>query len=149
MSINNYFQCEFSALSENEALARSVVSAFAIPLDPTLDELSDLRTAVSEAVTNAIIHGYKDYEGEIPPVKMSCLLTDANEIVVCVEDFGCGIKDIQQARQPMYTSLPELERSGLGFTIMESFTDKLEVVSEAGKGTKITMTKSFGAASEG
>ncbi len=133
----NKMKIEFDSKSTNEAFARVVVAAFAAQLDPTLEELTDLKTAVSEAVTNAIIHGYEQRQGVI---YMECVLYDS-EIKVVVEDKGVGIEDIDKARIPAYTTKPELERSGLGFSIMESFTDGLEIESSKGKGTRITMRK--------
>ncbi len=157
MNATNRLEVEFPAKSENEALARAVVSAFAVQLDPNLDELSDLKTAVSEAVTNAIIHGYRESASsssiEDQPVesygtiKMECLLYQ-DGIEISITDYGCGISDIEQAKQPMYTSAPELERSGMGFTIMESFMDKLEVHSEVGLGTTVKLFKTFGSLSQ-
>lgn len=156
MDNTNFFQCEFSARSQNEALARAVVTAFVIPLDPTVEELSDLRTAVSEAVTNSIIHGYRqdgcreeETAEKTPMIRLVCEYCRQRTVKITIEDFGRGIQDVALARQPMFTSAPELERSGLGFTIMESFMDSLEVVSEVGKGTKIVMTKSFLVPAEG
>ncbi len=133
----NKMKIEFDSKSTNEAFARVVVAAFAAQLDPTLEELTDLKTAVSEAVTNAIIHGYEQRQGVI---YMACVLYDS-ELKVVVEDKGVGIEDIDKARIPAYTTKPELERSGLGFSIMESFTDGLEIESSKGKGTRITMRK--------
>lgn len=125
--------------SQNEAFARVVVASFASQLDPTIEELADIKTAVSEAVTNAIIHGYEDQKGT---VLIECSIKD-NEIEIIVEDHGKGIEDIEQARLPLYTSKPELERSGMGFTVMETFMDTVEVTSEQGVGTKVRMVKKF------
>lgn len=136
---NNYMKLEFMNKSRNEAFARVVVSAFAAQLDPTIEEISDIKTAVSEAVTNAIIHGYEDSEGMV--VIESWIKDDRIEIVV--SDNGNGIEDIEKALEPFYTSKPELERSGMGFTVMETFMDSLEVFSESEKGTKVKMTKTF------
>ena len=127
----------FPSKSINEGLARSGAAAFASQLDPTLDELGDIRTAVSEAVTNAIVHGYKDEIGE---VVMTMKLFEGDEIEIVISDKGCGIPDIDQARQPLYTT-GGAERSGMGFTIMESFMDSLKVRSAEGKGTTVTMRK--------
>lgn len=140
----NRLSAEFCAKSCNEGLARSIVSAMAVQIDPTLDELSDIITAVSEAVTNCIIHGYG--KSELPRdkclIKMDCLLyRDAMEVIIA--DAGCGIEDIEKAKEPLYTSSPETERSGMGFTIMESFSDHFEVKSEVGKGTVIKLFKIF------
>jgi stage II sporulation protein AB (anti-sigma F factor) len=125
--------------SQNEAFARVTVAAFAAQLDPTIEELSDVKTAVSEAVTNSIIHGYENTAGIII---IKAELKD-NVINVEIQDFGKGIENIEIAKQPLFTSKPELERSGMGFTVMESFRDSLVVESELGKGTKIFMSKTF------
>ena len=140
----NRLHAEFCAKSCNEGLARSIVSAMAVQIDPTLDELSDIITAVSEAVTNSIIHGYGSSKQPRDKclILMDCLLyQDAIEVVIA--DRGCGIEDIDKAREPLYTSSPEMERSGMGFTIMESFTDHFSVESEVGKGTVIKLYKVF------
>lgn len=135
----NEVKLEFSSKSNNEAFARVVAAALVSQLDPTLEELADIRTAVSEAVTNAIIHGYENKEGS---VKMNCkLYKDSIEIVI--SDEGKGIEDVELARQPLYTSKPDMERSGMGFTVMESFMDKVDVFSEVGKGTTVTMIKTL------
>ena len=136
----NIMEVKFSAKSENESLARVIVASFAAKLDPTIDELSDIKTAVSEAVTNAIIHGYEEDETKF--VHMRCELTE-NTIKVVVEDYGKGIEDIEEAKQPMFTSKPELERSGMGFSFMESFMDDMQVASIVGEGTKVIMTKTI------
>jgi len=132
-------QLDFVSKSENESFARVVVAAFASQLDPTLDELADIKTAVSEAVTNSIIHGYEDTTGII---RINSKLYD-DRIVISVQDWGKGIEDIELARQPLWTSKPELERSGMGFTIMENFMDELMVESTPGKGTVVTMVKNI------
>ena len=129
---------EFESRSQNEGFARVAVSAFVSQLDPTIEEIADVKTAVSEAVTNSIIHGYEnDKKGIIKIESTIC----GKEVTITVKDYGNGIDNIDQAREPLYTSRPDLERSGMGFTVMESFMDTLEVESEKGKGTKITMTK--------
>ena len=133
----NYIIFEFLSRSANEGFARSAVAAFAAQLDPTLEELGDIKTAVSEAVTNAIVHAYPDTLGKIV-VKAKIL--DGNILEVTVRDWGKGIADVEQARQPLYTTGGE-ERSGMGFTIMESFMDKLTVRSSEGKGTRVTMRR--------
>lgn len=123
--------------SENERFARTVCAAFLLELDPTLEEMSEIKTAVSEAVTNAIIHGYNSDDGEV-------IITgelSGRTVTYTVTDTGCGIEDINKAREPLYTGKPEGERSGMGFSIMEAFMDELKVESEPGKGTKITMSK--------
>lgn len=133
----NYMKLEFLSKSSNESFARVVVAAFASQLDPTLEELSDIKTAVSEAVTNSIIHGYEFGEG-IVTVEST---TFDNEIEIIIRDKGKGIGDIKMAMEPFYTSKPDLERSGMGFTVMETFMDELSVESINGEGTKITLRK--------
>lgn len=135
----NEMKLEFLSKSNNEAFARIAVAAFASQLDPTLEELADIKTAVSEAVTNCIIHGYEDTEGI---VKIECQIYD-NTIEIEISDSGKGIEDIKIAREPLYTSKPNLERSGMGFTIMESFMDEMKVESILGMGTKVTMKKAI------
>ena len=133
----NEMKLEFISKSSNEAFARITVAAFAAQLDPTVEELADIKTAVSEAVTNCIIHGYEDTQGI---VKIVGHLKE-NEILLEISDKGKGIEDITMAREPLYTTKANLERSGMGFTIMESFMDSMEVESIVGLGTKITMRK--------
>ncbi len=133
----NEMKLEFISKSNNEAFARISVAAFAAQLDPTIEELADIKTAVSEAVTNCIIHGYEDKEGMI---KIICKIL-GNSITIEISDTGKGIEDIEMAKKPLYTSKPNLERSGMGFTIMESFMDEMQVESIIGLGTKITMKK--------
>ena len=135
--IENYVTLEFLSRSSNEGFARVAAAGFAAQLDPTLDELGDIKTAVSEAVTNAIVHGYPDQLGRIA-VKLKLLPNNTLEITV--RDWGRGIADIQQARQPLFTTGGQ-ERSGMGFTIMESFMDRLTVKSAPGKGTTVSMRK--------
>lgn len=135
----NYMKLEFLSKSSNESFARVVVAAFASQLDPTLEELSDIKTAVSEAVTNAIIHGYEYREGLV--IVESKI--EGNEIEVVIKDKGMGITNIDQALEPFYTSKPDLERSGMGFTVMETFMDKLEIESVKGQGTCVKMRKRF------
>lgn len=135
----NYMKLEFISKSSNESFARVVVAAFASQLDPTIEEISDIKTAVSEAVTNAIIHGYEYGEGM---VVVEARLEN-NRIEITVEDFGKGIEDIDKAMEPFYTSKPNLERSGMGFTVMETFMDELKVESQVNKGTKVWMAKTF------
>ena len=134
---DNEMKLEFLSKSSNEAFARIAVAAFVAQLDPTIEELADIKTAVSEAVTNCIIHGYEEQYGII---KIVCKLF-ANSIEIEISDEGKGIEDINKAKEPLYTSKPDLERSGMGFTIMESFMDELRVESILGIGTKITMKK--------
>lgn len=135
----NEMKIEFISKSSNESFARITVAAFAAQLDPTVEELADIKTAVSEAVTNCIIHGY---ENEIGIVKIIAKLRE-NEITIEISDKGKGIEDIEMAKEPLYTTKPNLERSGMGFTIMESFMDTMEVESIVGLGTKIKMTKTI------
>lgn len=134
---NNEMKLEFLSKSNNEAFARISVAAFAAQLDPTIEELADIKTAVSEAVTNAIIHGYEEREGII---KLVCRINN-NSIIIEISDSGKGIENIEKAKEPLYTSKPNLERSGMGFTIMENFMDEVNVESIVGIGTKITMKK--------
>lgn len=140
--MNNVMKTEFSALAENEAFARALAAAFVMPLDPTVEELTEIKTAVSEAVSNSIIHGYRDCEDRIAAkVSMECAMYDGGKIVITVEDQGIGIKDVKQAMEPMFSTGDSEERSGMGFTVMESFTDKLKVRSEEGRGTTVIMIK--------
>ena len=136
----NRMKLEFMSDSRNERFARSVASAFVLELDPTLQELSEIKTAVSEAVTNAVIHGYRNVSGT---VTMEGIILD-NTVELTISDKGEGICDIDKAMEPMYTGAPEDERSGLGFTIMQTFMDELEVTSTPGRGTKVTMRKKIG-----
>ncbi len=128
---------EFSSQSENEGFARVAVGAFIAGLNPTVDELADIKTAVSEAVTNAIIHGYDQKEGK---VWITCEI-DGQDVEICVIDNGKGISDIDKAREPLYTTKPDLERSGMGFTFMEAFMDEVWVASAVNQGTRVTMKK--------
>ena len=137
--MNNNMRLEFNAISENEKFARTAVAAFVTQLNPTLDEIEDIKAAVSEAVTNAIIHGYKDSCGT---VVVSCVMTE-NTVEIVISDKGCGIENIELARTPLYTCAEDSERSGLGFTVMETFMDNVTVESDFGKGTTVTLTKSF------
>lgn len=138
--MKNEMRVEFDAKSINEGFARVAVAAFMTQLNPTLDEIADVKTAVSEAVTNAIIHGYESKEGK---VYVSCILEE-DTAVVTVEDKGVGMEDIKRAMEPFYTTKPELERSGMGFAFMEAFMDEIRVESQVGNGTKVTMTKKIG-----
>lgn len=138
--MENYMKISFPAKSCNEAFSRAVVGAFATQLDPTCEELADIKTAVSEAVTNSIIHGYDGRKGE---VEIVCKITGC-KIIVIITDQGRGIDDIELAMQPLYSGNPSEERSGMGFTVMESFMDTLDVKSQLGIGTTITMTKNIG-----
>lgn len=134
----NFMTLQFAAKSENESFARVTVAAFMSQLDPTLDELTDMKTVVSEAVTNAIIHGYENDPNGV--ITIQARIED-DMIVISIEDLGRGIDNLEQARQPLYTSKPELERSGMGFTIMENFMDHIEVETGNNRGTIVTMTK--------
>lgn len=136
--ILNEVKFSFPSRSENESFARMAVSGFVSQLDPQIDELSDIKTAVSEAVTNCIVHGYKNTLGI---VTMTARLLVGNEVYIKITDKGCGIEDIEAAMTPLYTSAPDQDRAGLGFTIMESFMDSLSVKSKLGKGTSVTMRK--------
>lgn len=133
----NECRVRFPSLSANEAYARAVVSAFVSQCDPTLPDLNDLRTAVSEAVTNCIVHAYRDRIGEIA---LHMRLYENGLVRITVRDHGCGIADVQKAREPLFTTGGE-ERSGLGFSVMESFTDRLKVQSKLGRGTTVTLEK--------
>ncbi len=133
----NEMKLEFLSKSNNEAFARISVAAFASQLDPTIEEMADIKTAVSEAVTNSIVHGYENMNGM---VKIICKIF-ANCIEIEISDTGKGIENVEMARKPLYTSKPNLERSGMGFTIMESFMDEVSVESVFGLGTKVTMKK--------
>ena len=138
MSINNNeMKSEFKSKSVNESFARITVAAFVSQLDPTVEEIADIKTAVSEAVTNAVVHAYKDMEGI---VKINTKIED-NKIIIEVIDSGQGIENIEEAKKPLFTSKEGEERSGMGFTIMESFMDELNVESVIGLGTKVTMVK--------
>jgi stage II sporulation protein AB (anti-sigma F factor) len=138
VSIVNEMRLDFLAVPENEAFARMAISAFMLPLNPTLEQLGDVKTSVSEAVTNAIIHGYGLKSGT---VRMKASLSDEGELTVDVIDNGCGIEDIEKARQPFFTTMQGGERSGMGFTVMESFMDEVVVYSEVGRGTTVRMRK--------
>lgn len=138
MSSRNEMTVSFTARSENESFARMTIAAFAAQLDPTLEQLSDIKTAVSEAVTNAIIHGY---DSDMRGIVTMTATVDKEMLYITINDDGAGIEDVELAREPLFTSKPELERSGMGFTIMESFMDRCEVISEPGKGTMVVMAK--------
>ena len=137
MKFDNYMTVDFPSKSSNEAFARSVVACFAAQMDPTLEELGDIRTAVSEAVTNCIVHAYPEKLGNIT---LRCRILKDNVLDIVVKDRGVGIADIEQARRPTYTTGGN-DRSGMGFTIMESFMSSLEITSEAGKGTTVHMRR--------
>lgn len=139
MKKKNEITFVFDSCSENESLARTVMAAFIARMDPTLEELSDVKTAVSEAVTNAIIHGYEGGEGKITIHSW----IEGNVVRIEVSDKGVGIPDIDKAMEPLYTTKPEMERSGMGFAFMEAFMDELEVVSSEGEGTTVSMRKTI------
>ncbi|WP_352399019.1 anti-sigma F factor [Anaerotignum sp.] len=139
MEYQNEFRVFFAAKSQNEALARIMTAAFLSQYDPTLSEITDVKTAVSEAVTNAIIHGYEEKHGD---VELFCGYKDG-KVYIEVADKGLGIVDVNRAREPLYTSKPELERSGMGFTIMETFMEEVRVESKQGEGTRIFMEKTL------
>jgi stage II sporulation protein AB (anti-sigma F factor) len=141
MKTLNEFKCVFPAVSDNEALARAALSAFLIQADPTAQELADLRTVISEGVTNAIVHGYRGTSGE---VSLCLRMLPGRVLYIRISDKGCGIPDVSRAMEPLYTSAPEEERAGLGFAIMQTFTDSLLVRSEPGHGTTLTMRRRLG-----
>ena len=136
----NEIKVIFDSCSENESFARMVISAFVARLDPTLEELAGIKTAISEAVTNSIIHGYGGGKGDIEMYGR----IDDREVTVEVVDFGVGIENIEKAMEPMFTTRPDIDRSGMGFAFMEAFMDELQVESEPGKGTRIVMKKRLG-----
>lgn len=138
--VTNQVEMKFDAKSVNESFARMAVTAFMAEMNPTLDEMEDVKTAVSEAVTNAIIHGYHD---ETKQVDMLCKRED-NKLTVMIEDSGVGIADVEQAKQPFYTTKQDEERSGMGFAFMEAFMDEMEVTSRVGIGTRVVMVKYIG-----
>lgn len=141
MRYSNDMKIQFPNKSSNEGFARVAVAAFAAQLDVTVEELADIKTAVSEAVTNAIVHGYENLKGYIT---VECRI-DGGTVEITVSDSGHGIPDVEKARQPLYTSRPELERSGMGFTVMETFMDEVSVTSALGVGTTVVMKKKISA----
>ncbi|TFE03135.1 anti-sigma F factor [Jeotgalibacillus salarius] len=140
--MKNKLTCNFSSISENEGLARMIAASFIAQYDPTLGELSDIKTVVSEAVTNAIIHGYNEEGFHEVCMRLSI---DNRILTIEIEDQGKGINEVDQAMQPLYTSRPDMERSGMGFTIMEHFMDKVEVHSSQSRGTVVKMVKQLSA----
>jgi len=138
MNYRNQMKLEFSSRSENEAFARVAVASFISQLDPTMDELTDIKTVVSEAVTNAIIHGYDNRPDGVVCIEAEI---EDDQVSIVIQDRGRGIEDLELARTPLYTSKPDLERSGMGFTIMENFMDRVDVESAPGQGTRVTMVK--------
>jgi len=135
--MKNTMRLLFDAYSSNEAFARTAVAAFVMQLDPTLEEISDIKTALSEAVTNAIVHGYEDASGI---VEVECSIEERT-VSIRIADTGRGIEDVQKAMEPLYTTKPDAERSGMGFTVMEAFMDSVEVCSTPGEGTTVSMEK--------
>lgn len=146
MRIMNEMRLDFPSLPENESFARMVISAFMVPLNPTIEEMADVKTAVSEAVTNSIVHGYREKPGT---VRMHAVYRDDGVILIDVSDRGCGIEDVKKAREPFYTTLDGEERSGMGFTVMESFMDGVEVQSAAGHGTTVRLIKQLDVREDG
>lgn len=140
MNYNNRMKLEFLNKSENESFARVAVAAFVSQIDPTVEELVEIKTALSEAVTNSIIHAYKKCDEGI--IELYCTIKK-NIIEITIQDHGIGIEDIKKAREPLYTSKPEQERSGMGFTVMETFMDEVEVQSIPGEGTKVNLKKTI------
>ena len=134
----NEVKCSFLSHSQNESLARSIVTGFMLPIDPDVDELADIRCAVSEAVTNCIVHAYR---GTIGIVSLVVRFYSDRTLKITVSDKGCGIEDVEKAKKPLYTTAPDEDRCGMGFSIMESFSDKLYVTSKLGGGTKVTITR--------
>lgn len=133
----DYMKLIVKSKSENESFVRATVAAFASRMNPTLEEVSDIQTAVSEAVTNCIVHGYKDIKGEIEVIAS----INKNTLTIKINDLGKGIENIEEARRPFFSTVPQEERSGMGFTIMETFMDKVEVISQIDVGTRVTLTK--------
>ena len=131
---DNKIKIEFESKSQNEGFARVAIAAFVSQLDPTIEEITDVKTAVSEAVTNSIIHGYENKKDGIVVIEA---MLSGNDITIIISDNGKGIKDVSQAREPLFTSRPDLERSGMGFTVMETFMDSLQVESQEGRGTRV------------
>ncbi len=136
--LTNEIKCIFLSKSENEALARSIISGFLLPLDPDVEELADIRCAVSEAVTNCIVHAYR---GTLGAITLIARCYEDRTLRIIISDKGCGIQDVKQARTPLFTTCPDEDRCGMGFSIMESFSDKLSVFSKVGSGTRITLTR--------
>lgn len=140
MELTNEMMIEFDSRSCNESFARVAVAAFMTQLNPTLEEVADVKTALSEAVTNAIVHGY---ENEVKKITVRCVISEKT-LTVAVSDKGCGIADIQKAMEPLFTTKPDSERSGMGFAFMEAFMDEVKVESAVGSGTSVTMKKQIG-----
>lgn len=157
--MKNYMKLEIAAIGRNESFARSTVAAFALPLNPSLSELSDIKTAVSEAVTNCIVHAYAkcaEKDGRVNRILIECDIESEGEneelggvLHIGITDYGCGIEDVEQALQPFYTTLSDDERSGMGFTIMQTFMTEFSVASRPGEGTTVRMSKKIGAKDRG
>ena len=139
MKTENYMRINFLSLSQNETFARTVIAAFCLPLNPSLSELNEIKTAVSEAVTNAVVHGYPDGAGEIEMVAE----TNENKIHIEITDNGIGIEKLDKAMEPFFTTRPDEERSGMGFTVMQTFMEDVKIVSVPNKGTKVIMNKTI------
>lgn len=137
MAYINEMSLKFKSLSENESFARLTVANFCASKFKNLEDISDIKTAVSEAVTNAVVHGYANNVGDI---ELNCVLTD-EKVTIVITDYGVGIEDINTAKKPFFTTKPDMERSGMGFTVMEGFMDEMNVQSELNKGTKVTLVK--------
>lgn len=146
--MGNYMKLELAALSENESFARSAVAAFALSLNPSLTELSDIKTAVSEAVTNCVVHAYKGEQNKILIECQTERYDDGGVLHITITDYGCGIKDVEKAVTPFFTTLADGERSGMGFTIMQTFMSEFALQSEQGKGTIVRMSKKIGVENE-
>lgn len=144
--MRNKMTVQFSAIGSNEAFARAAAAAFVAGLDPTVEELTEIKTGVSEAVSNSIIHGYKEDPEGI--VELECRIYSDRKVVLVVRDWGIGIEDVERAREPMFTTGEAEERSGMGFTVMESFMDRVDVESETGEGTTVTMVKQLDVCNE-
>ena len=140
MEYENRMKLEFDSRSANESFARVAVAAFLSQLNPTLEEVADVKTALSEAVTNCVVHAY---EGKVEKILVECMIK-GQELTILVEDRGCGIADVHQAMEPLFTTKPDSERCGMGFAVMEAFMDSLEVESRPGEGTRVTMKKKIG-----
>ncbi len=138
MIVTNEMHLKFLSKSTNESFARNVVAAFILELDPTINEIADIKTAVSEAVTNSIVHGYRR---EIGMIYIDAKITDSRKLIIKIKDKGSGIEDVKKAMEPLFTTAQEEERAGLGFAVMQSFMDNVKVTSKLGKGTTVTLEK--------
>lgn len=144
--MDNKMTVRFSALGSNESFARAAVAAFVANMDPTIEEITEIKTGVSEAVSNAVIHGYREDPDGM--VEVECRIDSGRKVWLVIRDWGVGIENVEKAREPMFTTGNGEERSGMGFTVMESFMDRVEVESEAGKGTAVTMMKQLDSCNE-